>query len=172
MAEIPSDLTQDGYLRTIRGVREALERRCTNATLRLPVTPSFHRGLPNLNQLPNESVGIWLDYDMVTPDPEGQSWRASCYQSHWTISIIARDEENDAFGAHSTTGEELWAAVTKTLTEFQEDVHLDGSVEYTVDPDWRHVRGQIGGGDKRIEAFEGRLWAKHTMEMVRPPPQT
>lgn len=166
---IPSGLLSEGYETTIRSVRESLEKRFTNRDFRLGVSPTFHRGIPNMQQLPNDSLGVWLDYTRVSPDREGQSWNTSCYLSEWNIVIVGRDEGNDGFGSQSTAAESLWAAITRTLTENQEDIHLDGTIEYTQDPDWRHVRG-VAAGDQRWEAYEGSLIAKHARQLVRQPP--
>lgn len=170
MPDTPSPLVSSGYAETLKQIREAFERRLTNQTNRLTITPSFHRGMPNLKSLPDEQVGVWLDVVEMKLDPEGSTMNASCYQSTWYIAVVGRAEGNDSFGARSSLVEDVWAEITTSLTETNEDLGMDGAAEYIQQPQWKHGRGAIGGNDQRIQVFEGTVLASHLLEIVRSPP--
>ena len=165
---VPYTLQDAGYTRTLQQIRHALEQRITNATNRLPHTPVYHRGTPDPNALPDEPLGVWLDWSHVGPD-EDETNAATFLASTWNINIVARSEAQDAFGSQSDLAEQVWGAIVKTLTETNTDLGLDGSADIVVVPEANHFQGVISGGDRRIEHIELQAIVRHEMELVRCP---
>lgn len=166
---IISQSIADRHAKSIMAIREALEQRLTNASGRLSVKPSYHRGTPDPKACPDEPLGVWLDWTTINKDPD-EPYEATMLVSNWKIYILTRNETNDAFGQEATLGERTWGEITTTLTQTTVDLGLDGTIDFIVTPEAAHGHGNISGGDRLVDAVELSLSAHHTM-VERLPPQ-
>lgn len=165
---VPFSLQSDGYPKTLAAMRNALEKRIRNDTLRLGYTAAYHRGTPDPAALPDEKLGIWLDWDHIGRDDQ-EPYEATMLVTDWHVYIVAQDEGNDNFGADSPLGEKVWGGILKTLTETNVDIGLDGTVDYVPTPETNHFRGNIAGGNRRVEVIEMLIAAHWAMELCRHP---
>jgi hypothetical protein len=162
---VPSVLQSEGYFATLEAIREALERRVTNATNRLSVTPVYHRGAPNSEALPNEELGVWLDWTDVEPDDQDETNRATFLQSQWVCYIIGLDEGADGFGNQIPTAEQAMADILLTLTMDNTDLGLDGACDIVDVP--RASKQTVYPGNRRHQAIAMRWVVRHQMAWVR-----
>lgn len=163
---IPPALMPLSYPRTMAEIRLALENRITNATNRLTYAPLCHRGTPDPQALPNERLGVWLDWEGVEMDSDEPN-QSTLLVSRWRIYIVGQDEGNDLFGGDAPLTEQAWGDILATITGTNEDISLDGAVDFVPTPTASHIWGTISGGDRRINLIEMALEVHHQLELVR-----
>lgn len=165
---LPVILIPDGYDKTMMEIRMRLEERVTNGTKRMFATPSFHRGTPDPQALPDEQLGVWLTWDAIDPD-EDETNGATFLASTWHLYIVTKTDDNDSFGGDSDLGLQVFGSVLTTLTESNIDLSLDGACDVIPVPRTRHFKGTLSGGDRRVDVIETILIARHEPELIRRP---
>jgi len=166
---VPFSLLPAGFLQDLVEIRNAIEQRITNATNRLPATPSYHRGTPDPHALPDEELGVWLTWDNVDRDPD-ETYEATMLVWRWHIYIIGRKDMDTPFGGSSSLVEGVWADIHKTFVETNTDIGLDSSIDFIPTPSAAHFEGTISGGDRRCEIVEMLLETHGSMNYQRCPP--
>jgi hypothetical protein len=159
---------QEGYTKALVETRNAIEKRLTNIGNRLTVTPTFHRGAPDPSNLPDETLGVWLNWDDTGPDDE-ETPQLTILRTNWHIYIVGKIDGTDQFGGSSSLVEQVWGDIVNTFRETVEDIGLDGSIDYTTTPQCSHGYATLSGGDRRVEAIEMVLGASWQMVAIRVP---
>lgn len=154
---LPTSLMADGIEKTLRLIHKALLTRTEGLGYRA------HGGIPSPDNLPDEKVGVWIAPLGIDPQQQNTPFNATYVVSRWTVSLIRRESgskayDTDYFEVYRDSGR-LFESLTATI----EDMGLDGSVDFILEPRIQFFEGQPAGGNKQIVGFELTLEAHHPL---------
>lgn len=152
---IPSSFQPESIGKTLQQIHEALQRRVENKGY------AIYEGFPTADRMPSlNNAGVWIAPVNMTQD-QSSPFHTEAFVTEWRVTIVRMETDSDHWDSDFS---ELYGDVgqlMEALTEDNDDVCLDGAVNWTSDYRVNFDAGQTSGGDKNCVAASFTIMAHH-----------
>jgi len=159
---VPTNVYAAGFKKSLKQARDALEDRLMKrGDFRAETQWEYHQGAPDLRALPTTKVAVWLKPTSIRDNPSDGTFQGTTFLARWTMVIVIEDSGNDPFGFDLNMAEETIGDIIALLYNTNDDVALDGVVDFTVNPSADFDIG--ASGDRKIGVWTVDIDAQHPL---------
>lgn len=164
---VPLSMLSENLKRTLLASRDALRARLMRqGEYRVEGENwAFHEGEPDFENLPEEPLGVWLQFAGMREDPDAP-FQSNYFIGRWQVFVVSRDRGTDPHGHDLTVPLSMIGDVVRLAGERFSDSSLDATVDFDDLIDVEHMILKDPRRDGRVSVTIIDLQYHHPLLLI------